>query len=453
MAMGKAGDRQSGMWIETASLSRGPGHPFYAKLNEVFCEQGFDDFVEGLCKPFYADGVGRPSLAPAVYFRLLLVGYFEGIDSERGIAWRVADSMSLREFLGFALDRKTPDHSTISRNRRLLSLEVHQEVFGWVLALLARKDLLRGKTLGVDATTLEANAAMRSIVRRDTGSTYLDYLRELARESGIETPSRDDLARLDKKRRKKSSNDDWTNPHDPSARITKMKDGRTHLAHKVEHAVDLDTGAVIGVTIQPADRGDTQSLEVTLDETLHCLAAILDDERASEAIDENLLRELVADRGYHSGAALLAQETKGLRTYIAEPNRGRRRWREKRAEQAATYANRRRIRGERGRMLHKLRCEKVERSMAHCYETGGMRRIHLREHENILKRLVVHIGGHNLGLLMRRLIGKGTPRGLQGWLRAALDAIRRWLGALERDQSPAVLEWSPNPPFAAAIAR
>lgn len=216
------------------------------------------------------------------------------------------------------------------------------------------------------------------------------------------------------------------------------------MAHKVEHAVDLETGAVVGVTLQPADRGDTQSLEVTPDETLHSLAAIFEDEAARDTVGEDLFRGLVADRGYHSGSVLLAQDTKGVRTYIAEPKRGRRRWRDKPAEQAATYANRRRIRGDRGRRLHKLRCEIVERSMAHCYETGGMRRIHLREHPNTLKRLIVHVGGHNLGLVMRKIFGKGTPRGLQGLLRAAFDAIRHLLAALERHPGLPALAWSPN---------
>jgi transposase len=423
MAMGKRGERQPGMWIEAGALAKGPGHPFYAALNRVLRKHGFDSFVEEQCRAFYAEGIGRPSLPPAVYFRLLLIGYFEGIDSERGIAWRVADSITLREFLGYELTEKPPDHSTVSRNRRLIAVETHQEVFSWVLSVLAKAGLLRGKTLGVDATTLEANAAMRSIVRRDSGESYTEFLRRLAQESGIETPSRAELARMDRKRDKKTSNDDWQNPHDPSARITKMKDGRTHLAHKVEHAVDLETGAVVGVTLQPADRGDTQSLEATIVETLDALAATFDDEEAAAGLANELVQEIVADRGYHSGDVLVAQEENEIRTYISEPTRGHRDWRGKREQQRATRANRRRIRGVRGKRLARLRAEKVERSMAHCYDTGGMRRTHLRGHENILKRLVVHVGGFNLGLVMRQLLGSGKPRGLQGRLSAALTAL------------------------------
>jgi len=413
VAMGKRDERQRGMWIATATLARSPGHPFYQALNRMLSKHGFDAFVQERCRAFYSE-IGRPSLAPAVYFRMLLIGYFEGIDSERGIAWRVADSMTLREFLGYELSEGTPDHSTISRNRRLLSLEVHQEVFGWIVALLAKEGLLKGKTLGIDATTLEANAAMRSIVRRETGESYREFLAQLAEASGIETPTRDDLARMDKKRKGKGSNDDWTHPHDPDARITKMKDGRTHLAHKAEHAVDLETGAVVGVTVQPADRGDTQSVEETIEETLETLAVVLTDEEAARALGDSLMEEAVLDRGYHSSAVLETAAELGIRPYISEPNRGRRNWKDKPEQRGLTYANRRRIRGERGKRLARLRAEKVERSNAHCYETGGMRRTHLRGHANILKRLLVHVGGFDLGLVMRALLGVGTPRGLQG---------------------------------------
>jgi transposase len=410
------------MWIATTTLARSPGHPFYQALNRLLSKHGFDAFVQERCRGFYSE-IGRPSLAPAVYFRMLLIGYFEGIDSERGIAWRVADSMTLREFLGYELSEATPDHSTISRNRRLLSVEVHQEVFGWIVALLAKEGLLKGKTLGIDATTLEANAAMRSIVRRETGESYREFLTQLAEASGIETPTRDDLARMDKKRKGKGSNDDWTHPHDPDARITKMKDGRTHLAHKAEHAVDLETGAVVGVTVQPADRGDTQSVEETIEETLETLAVVLADEEAARTLGDSLMEEAVLDRGYHSGAVLEKAAELGIRPYISEPNRGRRHWKDKPEQRGLTYANRRRIRGERGKRLARLRAEKVERSNAHCYETGGMRRVHLRGHRNILKRLLLHVGGFDLGLVMRSLLGVGTPRGLQGVRTLALLVV------------------------------
>jgi transposase len=415
MAMGKRKrESEPSFWIATSELPETPSHPFYQRLNRIFDTHDFDRLVERLCRKFYADKLGRPSLPPGVYFRLLFLGYFEGIDSERGIAWRVGDSLSLRRFLGLELTEATPDHSTISRTRRLIDQETHQAVFDWVLKVLAKEDLLVGKTLGVDATTLEANAALRSIVRRDTGQKYNEFLKDLAKASGIETPTREDLAKLDRNRPHKGSNEDWKNPYDPDAKITKMKDGRTHLAHKAEHAVDLDTGAVVAVTLQPANRGDTASLPETLDQADANLVAVMEDPEAAKELSEQVLSETVTDKGYHSNETLVDQGKREIRTYSAEPDRGCRRWEGKAEEQQAVYANRRRIRGKRGKRLMRKRGEYVERTFAHCYDTGGMRRTHLKHHDNISKRLLIHVAGFNLSLIMRRELGKGTTRGLQG---------------------------------------
>lgn len=416
--------RATELWVATIDLPIAPSHPFYRRLNELLRAGDFDAFVERSCQKFYADRMGRPSLAPGVYFRLLLLGYFEGLDSERGIAWRAADSLALRAFLGLALHEAPPDHSTISRTRRLIDLETHQAVFVWVLEALAAAKLLKGMTVGLDGTTLEANAALRSIVRRDTGEGYQEFLTTLAKASGIGTPTRADLARLDRRRKKKGSNDDWTHPHDPDAKITKMKDGRTHLAHKAEHAVDLDTGAVVAVTVQDADEGDTTTMQATLIAAAEHLEVVL---RA-----DDVLRELVTDKGFHSNERLVDLAALGIRTYISEPDRGRRRWRHKPEARAAVYANRRRIRRPRGIRLLRRRGEYLERTFAHAYETGGMRRTHLRGHDNILKRLLVHVGGFNLGLLMRTLVGVGTPRGLQGRLAALMATLWCLIGAPPR---------------------
>ena len=264
MGTRKQREKQEGLWIAHTELASAPGHPFYQRLNELLEAERFDEFVEGRCAKFYAEKYGRPSLTPGIYFRALLIGYFEGIGAERGIAWRLADSLALRRFVGIGLDEYTPDHSTISRTRRLIDLDTHREVFAWVLGVLADRGLLQGQRIAIDATTLEANAAMRSIVRRDTGESYEEFLRGLAKASGIATPTREDLARLDRKRKKRTSNKEWKSPADEDARIAKMKDGRTHLAHKAEHAVDLDTGAVVAVTLQGADKGDTTTLDETL---------------------------------------------------------------------------------------------------------------------------------------------------------------------------------------------
>ena len=426
MAMGrrKKRVRQEGLWTPTAALPVGASHPFYQRLNQILDEQKFDECVEAICQQFYADEVGRPGLAPGIYFRLLMVGYFEGIDSERGIAWRASDSLSIRSFVRIALDESVPDHSTISRTRRLMDVETHQAVFQWVLQVLAEKKLLKGITIGVDATTLEANAALRSIVRRDTGEKYEEFLTRLAKESGIETPTREQLAKLDRKRAKKGSNEDWKHPHDPDARITKMKDGRTHLAHKAEHAVDMETGAIVAVTLHGADEGDTQTIQETVAEAGERITSIVaesDNDEVIQHVSAEGPREVVTDKGYHSRAVVIELTEWGVRTYCSEPNRGRQKWQDLRTEQAAVYANRRRIRGERGRRLLRQRGEKLERWNQHLYDRGGMRRVHLRGRENILKRLVVHSGAANLGLLMRTLFGKGTPRGLQGRLQAMVS--------------------------------
>jgi transposase len=428
MAMGrrKKRVRQEGLWTPTGALPVGASHPFYQRLNQILDEKKFDEYVETICEDFYAGEVGRPGLSPGIYFRLLMVGYFEGIDSERGIAWRASDSLSIRSFVRIALDESVPDHSTISRTRRLMDVETHQAVFQWVLQVLAEKKLLKGTTIGVDATTLEANAALRSIVRRDTGERYEEFLMRLAKESGVETPTREQLAKLDRRRLKKGSNDDWTHPHDPDARITKMKDGRTHLAHKAEHAVDMETGAIVAVTLHGADVGDTATIPETVAEAGERITSVVADTRGDETVKQVSTdgpREVVTDKGYHSRALVSELSEWGLRTYCSEPNRGRQRWRGQKREQQAVYANRRRIRGERGLRLLRQRGEKLERWNQHLYDRGGMRRLHLRGRENILKRLVVHSGAANLGLLMRKLFGKGTPRGLAGRISAVISAV------------------------------
>jgi transposase len=348
MSLGRRGpnEKQEPMWIEVSRLATPAGHPFYERLNQLLNKRGFDAFAESACSKFYAK-VGRPGLAPGVYFRALLVGYFEGIDSERGIAWRAADSLALRALLGFELNQTTPDQSTISRTRRLIDVETHRKVFLWVLGMLAEEGLLKGNTIAIDGTTLEANAALRSIVRRDNGQAYEEFLKGLARESGIATPTREQLARLDRKRKKKGSNDDWKNPHDPDAQITKMKDGRTHLAHKAEHAVDLETGALLAVTLQAATAGDTNTLHETLaqcGEHIREVAADTGEEEAKQLNGEGPV-ELVLDKGYHSNDSMVLLKEVEVRSYCSEPDRGRRKWMGKQEEKSAVYQNRRRIRG------------------------------------------------------------------------------------------------------------
>ena len=414
MVMGKReAEQQQDLFITHDKLPRSPGHVFYRKLNQLLAEGGFDPWVEALCEPHYCQGKGRPSVPPGVYFRMLLVGYFEGINSQRGIAWRCSDSLSLRDFLGIPLGEDSPDHSSLSYIRQRLPHAAHEAMFVWVLALLQKKKLLKGKTVGVDSTTLEADAAMKSIVRKDTGEDWKEYLTRLMKEEGLieegaERPSDEELRKFDKSRTdKKVSNDEWTSPTDPDARIAKMKDGTTHLAYKGEHVVDLETEAILAAEVYHADQHDTATLEDSLHQAQTNLV---------EAGSDEQIQEAAADKGYHSNGTLTElREHTTYRTYIPEPQlKHARVWTDKPPEQkAAVYANRRRTRGARGKKLQRLRSERVERTFAHVCETGGARRTWLTAIENVRKRYLISAAAHNLGLLMRSLFKMGTPRGLQ----------------------------------------
>jgi transposase len=407
-----------------------PGHPFYEQLNRVLDQAKFDTLCEERCRGFYHAKVGRPSLAPGGYFRLLLIGFFEGIGSERGIGWRVADSLSLRRFLGYGLAEATPDHVTISRTRRLLDEATHQAVFTLVLAEVARRGMLKGKTIGIDATTLEANAAMRSIVRRDTGESYMEYLRRLATEAGMDAS---DDARMDRKRKKKTSNEEWVNPHDRDAEVTKMKNGATHLAHKAEHAVDLDTGAIVAITTQGGAVGDTTSVQETLPAAGFAVAEQIATPTAQGRyqVHEQGMREVVMDKGYHSGASLAAMREMGVRSCVSVPQQPRRNWKDKAGQQAAVYANQRRAEGERGKLLLRRRGEFLERPFAHQYETGALRRVHVRGRDNVAKRVLLQAAAFNLALILRSITKAGTPKGLADLKMQLFCALCRVLAALQ----------------------
>jgi transposase len=440
MAMGhKKGVTQEELFYAN-EVGRSPGHPFYERLNRVLGEGGFDAHCESACAKFYHGKLGRPGLAPGVYFRLLLIGFFEGIGSEREIAWRVADSLSLREFIGYKRSEATPDHVTVSRTRRLLDEAAHQSVFDWVLTEVARRGLLKGKTIGIDATTLEANAAMRSIVRRDTSESYVAYLKKLAEAAGIDPEDGEAVRRMDRKRKKKTSNNDWVNPHDPDAGITKMKDGATHLAYKAEQAVDLETGAIVAITTQGGETGDTDSVSETL-----CAAGVSVAAQIATAtndgqylVNEAGVEELVTDKGYHSVACLIAMAELGVRSYLPEPKQGRRKWKHKsretsthkQTEQAAVYANRRRVTGPRGKRLLRRRGEFLERPFAHQYETGGLRRVHVKGRDEVAKRVLLQAAACNIALILRTITGTGTPRGSAETRRLLVWAIYNLLAVL-----------------------
>jgi transposase len=426
MALGRQGERQSDLMVGWAELPRSPGHAFYDRLQAVLIEAGFDGFAETQCAPYYASRRGRPSLPPGRYFRMHLVGYFEGIDSERGLEWRCSDSLSLRELLRLGTTEAVPDHSWLSKTRARLPLEVHEAVFGWVLERLAEHGLIKGERIGVDASTMEADAALRAIVRRDSGEGYRGMLKRLAVESGIETPTVDDLIRLDRQRKgKRLSNQDWTSPVDPEARIAKLKDGRTRLAYKPEHAVDLETGAIVAAEIHPADRGDTATLPETLKAAEANLAAV----GAGRTTEEPA--ELVADKGYHSRDGLKDLEDGAWKSRIAEKKQPDvSRWHGDEEARRAVYNNRARLRSGVAREAFRLRAELVERSFALVLDRGGMRRAWLRGGENLRKRYLVHVAGYNLGLIMRLLVGAGTPRRFLAGLSAQLLALAAADGAV-----------------------
>lgn len=422
MAMGRQGDRQGEMMVLWDELPKSPGHAFYDRLQAVLSEAGFDAFVEKLCKPYYAPVMGAPSLPPGRYFRMHLVGYFEGIDSERGLEWRCADSLSLRDFLGLELRGRVPDHSWLSRVRARLPLEVHEQVFAWVLEQLAECGLVKGERIGVDASTMEANAAMRSIRRRDTGESYRAMLTRMAEESGVATPTAAELKQFDRQRKgKRLSNAEWASPTDPEAKIARMQDGRTRLAYKPEHAVDLDTEAIVAAVIHPADRGDTTTLEGTLEAATRGLDAA--GSAPCAELPAELIAELIADKGYHSRVVLKDLDDGPWQTRIAEPKpKEIQRWRGDLDARRAVYGNRARLRSGIGKEGFALRAEKVERSFALILDRGGLRRAWLRGRDNVQKRYFVHVAAYNLGLVMRQLIGAGTPREL-----AARGARLLWL--------------------------
>ena len=408
MALGKGRAKQQELWIATQDLPRSPGHPFYDKLNQALTEADFDGYVESLCAPYYAAKLGRPSIPPGVYFRMLFIGYFEGIDSQRGIAWRCSDSLALREFLRLSASDSAPEHSSLTRVRQRLPLSVHEQVFTKVLEIARERGLLKGRKIAIDATTLEANAAMRTIIRKKTGEDWKQYITRLAEEAGIENPTDEDLRKFDKGRKgKRVSNKEWESRTDPDSRITRMKKGHTHLAYKAEHGVDLDSELVLAVTIHPADRADSESLPETL------VQAQLN---VMEAGSDASIEDVVADKGYQKTELIAELDSCGVRTYIPERKDSRkRRWTDKpEGHQQAFYGNRRRCRGARGKKLQRERSERVERSFAHVCETGGARRSWIRGRLEVTKRYLMQVAGHNLGIIMRTVFGVGKPRALQG---------------------------------------
>ena len=447
MSMGRRQKHQSPLWIGHDELAPSPGHRFYETLNELLREAAFDRHAEALCAPYYeaAHVPGRKSVAPGVYFRMHLVGFFEGIESERGLEWRFADSLSLRQFLGLALTQRVPDHSTLSRTRQRLPLAVHQAVFALILGIVESKGLLKGRVLGVDSTYLRADASMKAVVRRDTKESYTAFVTRLATEAGVDAPTAEDARRLDRKRTgKTTSNREWVSRTDHDARIAKLKDGRTRLADQPVHVVDLETGAIVAAVVHGADVADPASLDQSLAQAESNLQAarggdlmVAQPETAApkeKETDEDdpppsgsrPRGKVVADKGYHKATLLRRLKTQRYRTYIPERRQaGRRRWIDKGGTPTAVAFHQNRARGLRplGKRYHRWRAERVERTFAHVCETGGARRTRLRGRANVAKRYLLQAAGANLALVMRTLYGLGTPRGWADRVQEAFLAL------------------------------
>lgn len=423
MAMGRRRPKQRSLFVETSRMATAPRHRFYDALNGLLSEAGFDAHVESLCVLAFEPSSqgGRPSLAPGVYFRMLLLGYFEGIESERGICWRCEDSLSLKRFLGYEPHEPTPDHSTLSRMRARLPEQTYQEVFRFVMRILNEKGLTQGKVAGVDGTYLRADASMRSIVRKGSGEGYKGYLRKLAKEAGIAQPTDEDLRRLDRKRKgKKASNEEWESPTDPDAEIVRLKDGRTRLGYKAEHVVDMESGALLAVDVMAATTSDAASIQSSLkkaEENLERVQADEKDERDDDDDDgagaSRHIEEVTADKGYHKASTIRELAEDGVRTYIPERiQHGKRHWERHggRETAQAVYRNRARTKRAKSKALQRRRGELIERSFAHTCESGQHRRVRLRGEANVRKRYLVQGAAFNLGLLMRAVFGAGTPR-------------------------------------------
>jgi transposase len=427
MSMGRVHHRQADLFVAAADL-RSPGNPFYERLNAALDRHDFDAKVEKLCAPYYADDKeGRPSIPPGRYFRMVMIGYFENLGSERGIAWRCADSFSLKAFLGLGAADTTPTHSALSRIRSRLGREAFDAFHVLVLGILKTEGLVKGELLALDSTTMAANASMASIVRKDTRETYGEFVGRLAEAAGEVVQGKEDLARFDRKREdRSSSNQDWKSPVDPEARIARMKDGTTKMAYKAEHVVDAETNAIVTSVLHAADRSDHATAPATVAEAdAHLKAVGLTTVGAT----------VIADKGYCSEEFLAGCATAAIKTCVAVPKlKGRRRWKGKAKDvRRACAANLRRVRSAYGRGLTRRRGATVEKSFQNVFDRGGQRRTHLRGHENNEKRNLIAVAAHNLGVLMRKLIGKACPRAFAAaaWdLSGLLATSRRPLGVM-----------------------
>lgn len=408
----KKGDEKPEFWTVTGDLPRTPGTEFYQRVDRALAKFEFGKDIRALCAPYYemdATKGGQPGIDPEVYFKMLMVGFFENIASERAIAARCADSLSIRQFLHYELTEKTPHHSSMTVIRQRLPLEVYDSVFGLVLRALKGRKLLKGKHLALDTSVIEANASLRSLRNRFTKEEYGEYVKRLAEKSGVDTSDPKEVKRFDKKRPgRKTSNTEWENPHDPDAKVGLDKKGATRMIYKPEHAVDLETGAIVDVELNLGDEHDAKDLaERVLD-----LEARMN-ESLDAAPDVARIETIIADMGYHALGEMSKLQQLGIRTAISDPVRNRNRSKMDEAERSALRRAGRTLSGKQIKAIARRRGELCERSFEHTLDCGGARRTTLRGRDNILKRYLVQAMTTNISLLMRSLCGIGTLK--QSW--------------------------------------
>lgn len=424
--------RQDELWVVRDKLPTPVVSAFFRKLDRTLNDIGFAEGVRAICRPAYAEDEagGRPGIDPAVYFKMLMIGFFENLPSERAIASRCADSLSLRDFLSYDLTESTPDHSSLSVIRRRLGPEMYQAAFEVVLCGLRANGLLKGKDLGVDSSVIEANASLRELQHRNTEEAYWDYVKRLAAEAGIDPEDTKAVRRFDKKREgRKTSNEDWVNPHDPEAKVGKTKDGACDMIYKPEHVTDLESGAILRAEVRLGDEGDSEGLGLRVMEACQTLARVCEDPEHRKTG-----QSLTSDEGYFSVESVCLLQSEGIRTVMGDPHRDRRRKDQpcRETREVLTKA-RRAVESPSGRALLRKRGEHLERGFAHLLDHGGMRRATLRGKENLTKRHIAAALTYNLSLLMRKLFGHGTPKQWLAagflWLREGFKGLLAALGS------------------------
>lgn len=417
---------QAEFWVSTHQLPRSAKATFYAKLDETLESIGFAEKVREICAPAYKQtNVGRPGIDPVVYLKMIMVGFFEDLPSERAIAARCADSIAIRRFLNYELEENTPDHSSLTIIRQRLGLETYQKVFTLCLQALQEHGLLRGKHLGIDSSVMEANASLRALVNRNTAEQYWDYVKRLAAEQGIDPEDAAAVRKFDRQRPGKGSNQDWENPHDPDAKIGPRKHGGTDMIYKPETVVDLDTGAVVQAEVQPGDHTDHQGLATTILEAQQAI-----NEARDEAADTLTVETVTADKGYYAVNELQGLQHEQIKTVIADPVSNRRWDKLEPQQRQAVQAARRSTQSKYGKALLRRRGMHIERSFAHILDCGGMRRATLRGWKNLNKRFKLAAAFYNLSQLMRKLFGFGTPKQLAALARAILSVFSHLLSLI-----------------------